>query len=105
MVWSLSKGSSGPRPKISSRISRESRSRSAKLRGTTSLLTELRMRTRTSSRAEFPVERPSFSRSSLEYLPVQVGLYLLVLAALEGLQIRHKSLHRLEQRPRGSFYV
>src|SRR5579863_10257588 len=63
MVWSLSRGSSGPRPKISSRISRDNRSRSAKLRGITSLLTELRMRTRTSSRAESPVERPSFSRS------------------------------------------
>ena len=63
MVGSLRSGSSGPRPKISSRISRDNCSRSAKLRGTASLLTELRIRTRTSSRAESPVERPSFSRS------------------------------------------
>ena len=63
MLGSLSSGSSGPRPKISSRISRDNCSRSAKLSGTASLFTELRIRMRTSSRAESPVVRPSFSRS------------------------------------------
>ncbi len=62
-VGSLSKGSSGPSPKISSRISRARRSRSAKLSGTASLLTVLRISSRTSSRAVSPGERPSFSRS------------------------------------------
>ena len=63
MLGSLSRGSSGPRPKISSRISRASRSRSAKLRGTASLLTVLRIRSSTSSRAALLGVRPNFSRS------------------------------------------
>src|SRR5450432_245620 len=63
MVGSLSSGSSGPRPKISSRISRASRSRSAKLRGTASLFTVLRISSRTSSRAASFGVRPSFSKS------------------------------------------
>src|SRR5213080_1305246 len=64
MLGSFRSGSSGPRPKISSRISRERRSRSAKLRGTASLLTVLRMSSNTSSRAASLGVRPSFSRSS-----------------------------------------
>src|SRR5882672_8440222 len=63
IVGSLSKGSSGPRPKISSRISRARRSRSAKLRGTASLFTVFRISSRTSSRAASLGVRPSFSRS------------------------------------------
>src|SRR5215470_13251316 len=63
-LGSFSRGSSGPRPKISSRISRDRRSRSAKLRGTASLFTELRIKTRTSSRAVSLFVRPNFSRSS-----------------------------------------
>jgi len=42
MVGSLRSGSKGPSPKISSSISRDNFSRSAKLRGTASLLMELR---------------------------------------------------------------
>src|SRR5580704_11801472 len=62
-VGSLRSGSSGPKPKISSRISRARRSRSAKLRGTASLLTVLRISKRTSSRAASFGVRPSFSKS------------------------------------------
>jgi hypothetical protein len=80
MVGSLSSGSSGPRPKISSRISRESCSRSAKLSGTASLFTELGIARRA---AEF------FEVEAIEDLAVQVGFDLLVLAPFEGLQIGH----------------
>jgi hypothetical protein len=52
------------RAKISSRISRAKRSRSAKLRGTGSLFTEWRIRPLTSSRAASQLIPPSFSRSS-----------------------------------------
>src|SRR5581483_614753 len=62
MVPSLSNGSSGPRPKISSRISRARRSRSAKLSGTPSVATVSRTIDKTSSRADSLEMRPSFSR-------------------------------------------
>ena len=62
MVGSLRSGSNGPRPKISSRISRARRSRSAKLSGTASLFTVLRITISTSSRAASPGVLPSFSR-------------------------------------------
>ena len=94
MVGSLSRGSSGPRPKISSRISRERRSRSAKLRGTASLLTAVADENENffaggvaGGAAEF------FQVETVEDLAVQVGFYLLVLAVLEGLQIGHKVLN------------
>src|SRR6266576_430968 len=99
-LGSFSKGSSGPRPKISSRISRDRRSRSAKLRGTASLLTELRIRTRTSSRAVSLLLRPNFSRSRrsriLRWRSALTCWYSVRSNACKFAMI---SLNRLEHRP------
>ena len=46
-----------------------------------------------------------FQIKTVENLAMQVRLYLLVFAALEGLQIGHKILYGLKQRPRGAFHI
>src|SRR6516225_885370 len=100
MLGSLSNCSSGPRPKISSRISRASRSRSAKLRGTASLLMELRISTSTSSRAVSLLVRPSFSRSRRSRI-LRWRSALTCWYSLRSKVCRFAiiSLHRFEQRP------
>src|SRR5258705_8584670 len=99
-LGSFNRGSRGPRPKISSRISRDRRSRSAKLRGTASLFTELRIRTRTSSRAVSLLLRPNFSRSRrsriLRWRSALTCWYSVRSNACKFAMI---SLNRLEHRP------
>src|SRR5215469_1897845 len=106
MLWSLSRGSSGPRPKISSRISRASRSRSAKLSGTASLFTRLRMRISTSSRAVSLLVRPNFSRSRRSRIfRCRSALTCWYSPRSNVGEFGMGSLHRPEQRPGGPFYL
>src|SRR5882762_10962647 len=106
ILGSFSRGSSGPSPKISSRISRDNRSRSAKLRGTASLFTELRIRIRTSSRAVSLLVRPSFSRSRrsriFRWRSALTCWYSLRSNACRFAMI---SLNCLEHRPGGALHV
>ncbi len=44
-----------------------------------------------------------FQVEAVQDLAMQVGLYLLVIASLEGLQICHRGLDRLKQRPGARF--
>src|SRR5579872_5996424 len=108
-VGSFSSGSSGPKPKISSRISRARLSRSTKLRGTASLLTVLRMRTKTSSRAVSLSVRPSFSRSSrsriLRCRSAFTCWYSVFSKDCKFAITLPDYLNRLEQRPRFSLHV
>src|SRR6185437_5671643 len=117
-LGSLSRGSSGPNPKISSRISRARRSRSAKLSGTASLFTVFRISSRTSSRAASLGVRPNFSRSRrsriLRWRSALTCWYSVLskvckFAIPSNLTLaqpeRRLASNRLEQRPGFAFYI